>query len=323
MLNDLKFVMGAVAKKDFVPSLQYFKITGGRILGFNGVIAISTPTDLAVDAMPKAVPFIKAIERVPEGAEVALNLTNAGRLSLKAGPFRAYVELSDNADYPDIVPKGEIVPLAPGLLAVLRALSPFMGIDASRPWAMGIRLVGQSAFATNNICLVEHWLPMAFPSQLIIPSMAITEMLRIKVEPTGIQVEERAVTFHYPSGAWLRTAVVDGEWPDLSRILDQPHGAAPIHPELFDAVKRLDAFTEKDNRIFLREGIVATSATEGDGALVELPGFAGVGCHHLTELLKLDEVATHIDWTTWPGPCLFFGGMMRGAIIGMRIADTV
>lgn len=319
MLNDLKFVQGAIAKKDYVPALTHFHIGDGRIYGFNGVLAISTPTDLAVTATPKAVSFVKAVERIPDDQEVVLNLTETGRLSVKAGNFRAYVEChADAGGVVRVAPAGELVPLPPGILPVLRVLAPFMGVDASRPWAMGILLKGQSAYATNNIVLIEHWLPIIFPSPLTIPAEAIKEMIRIGIDPTGIQLEERAVTFHYPNGAWLRTALFSTEWPDLARVLDVPSAAVPFPAGFFDAVTRLDAFTTKENRLYLRGNIVATSAHEGDGALVELDDFGGIGCHFLGMMAKLDGVATTIDFSLWPGPCLFFGDMLRGAIIGMR-----
>ena len=324
MLNDLKLVQGAVAKKDYVPELTFFRIEGGRIYGFNGLLAISTPTDLTVTATPKAVSFVKAVQKAPEGVEMALNLTASGKLSVKAGNFRAYVEChADGAAYPHVEPKGERVPMPGGILPVLSRLAPFMGIDASRPWAMGIRLSGQSAYATNNIVLVEHWLPIAFPSPLVIPAQAVKEMLRIGKEPESIQLEAAAVTFHYASGAWLRTQLADGEWPDLARVLDREHNAKAVPDGFFEAVDRLDAFVDKTNRLHLRGGVLATSEHEGDGALVELPDFGGKGCHFLNQMALLNGVATHIDFGMWPSPCLFFGDILRGAIVGMRINDAV
>lgn len=324
MLNDLKFVQGAVAKKDFVPALTHFHIGGGRVYGFNGVLAISTPTDLAVEATPKATSFIKAIERLPEGAEVVLNLTETGKLGVKAGRFRANVECHpDSSGIVRVEPAGEYIELAPGILPVLRKLAPFIGVDASRPWAMGILLTGQSAFATNNVVLVQHWLPMAFPMPMTVPGEAIKEMIRIGIDPTAMQVEERSVTFHYPSGAWLRTALFNSDWPDLSAVLDRENNAKPFPEGFFDAVSRLDAFVEKTGRLHLRGGIVATSAHDGEGALVELDDFGGVGCHFLSQMAKLEKVATSIDFALWPSPCLFFGDMLRGAIVGMRVHDAV
>lgn len=322
MLNDLKFVQGAVAKKDYVPELTHFHISDGRIFGFNGILAISTPTDLAVSARPKAAPFVKAVERIPADAEVVLNLTEAGRLSIKAGNFRAYIECHDDAEATmTIAPEGEYVELPPGLLPVLRVVAPFMGIDATRPWAMGVHLSGQSAYATNNIALIEHWLPLDFPFPLTIPAEAVKEMIRVGVEPVGIQVSERAVTFHYSNGAWIRTALVVGDWPNISRVLDVESDAEETPEGFFEAIRRLDAFTSKENHIFLRGGVIATSRHEGDGALVELDDFGGVGCHFLAQMSKLDGVATHIDFKGWPGPCMFFGDMLRGAIIGLGMSD--
>lgn len=322
MLNDLKFVQGAVAKKDYVPALTHFRISGGRILGFNGLLAISTPTDLEVEATPKASSFVKAVERMPDG-EVVLNLTQTGRLSVRSGNFRAYVECIEESGFPDIEQKGDIHPLPGGILPVLRVLAPFMGIDASRPWATGILLKGQSAFATNNIVLIEHWLPIVFPTPFNIPAEAVKEMLRIGREPTGMQVDHNAVTFHYENGAWLRTQLNSTDWPDLSKVLDRPHQAKPFPDGFFDAVNRLDAFTDKTGRLHLNGGVLSTSLHEGEGALVELDDFGGVGCHFLSQMAKLDGVATSIDFSHWPAPCLFFGNLLRGAIVGMRTADAV
>lgn len=324
MLNDLKFVAGAVAKKDFVPALQFFRIKDGSIRSFNGTVAISTPTDLAVTAVPKGASFIKAIENIPDGKEIVLNLTAAGRLSVKSGNFRAYVEcLADEGTFPDVSPSGALVPLPNKLLAVLQKVAPFMSVDASRPWSRGVLLRGQSALATNNIVLIEHWIPLAFPVPLIIPADAVKEILRIGLEPSAVQVSDTSITFHYPSGAWLLSSLVAGEWPDLTKILDKPSNAKPFVDGFFDGVNRLDAFTDKTGRLYLNGGTLTTSENESDGAAVDLEDFGGIGCHFLPQLSKLDGVATEIDFSLYPGPCLFFGNDLRGAIIGLRMNDSV
>lgn len=323
MLNDLKFVAGAIAKKDFVPSLTFFRIKDGHIYGFNGMLAISTPTDLAVMAVPKAMPFIKAIEKLPDGKEIVLNLTAAGRLSVKSGNFRAYIEcLDDEAAVPAVEPEGIITLLPGGLLPVLQKIAPFMGVDASRPWSRGVLLRGQSAFATNNIVLIEHWLPFVFAEPLILPADAVKEMLRIGVEPISMQSSSRSVTFHYPNGSWIRTGHINGEWPDLARVLDKPSETRAFADGFFDGISRLAAFTDKGDRLYLRGGTIATSPHEDDGAAVDLKDFGGVGCHFLSQMAKLDGIATSIDLGLYPGPCLFYGDMLRGAIIGLRMNDT-
>lgn len=321
MLKELKFVQGAVASKDYVPALNHFRIENGRVEGYNGDLALSTPIDLDIRAMPKGTAFVKAIERLPEGQEVAINLTQAGKLSVKAGNFKAFVECWPEGEAcPRVAPAGEIYPLPGGILPIMERLAPIMGIDASRPWACGILFRGQSAFATNNIIVLEHWLPVVFPSPINVPAQAVKEMLRIGEEPVSMQPEAGAITFHYANGAWLRTSLLATDWPDLSRVLDQECTPTPIHPGFFEAVHRLDAFIEKAGRLFLRGDVVATSAHDGEGALAELPGLNAEGCYHLAQMAKLEGLVETIDLTRHPSPALFFGGMMRGAIVGMRAA---
>lgn len=320
MIKELKFVQGAVAAKDYVPELQHFKIANGRVEGFNGVLALSSPIDLDIEAMPKAASFVKAIAAVPDGVEVALNLTQAGRLSVKGGKFRAFVECWPSThETPHVAPSGDIHPIPPGILAVLRKLAPFMGIDASRPWACGIRFDGQVASVTNNVILIQHWIKgLTFPSPLNLPSVAIKEMLRLGIDPVAMQPEARAVTFHYPNGAWLRTSLLQEDWPDLSAVLDRPSDQAPVAPDLFPSIARLDAFGGKENRVFLRDGVVSTSLEEGVGASVEVDGLVADGCYHIGQLALLADVATTIDWSMYPGPVLFHGDNLRGAVAGIR-----
>lgn len=320
MLNDLKFVAGAVAKKDFVAALQYFKIEGGHIYAYNGSMAISTPTDLDVTVMPKAAPLIKAIEKVPEDTEIALNLTAAGRLSVKAGNFRCYVEChADEQAFPQLGPDGDYYPLAGAFLPVLRKLTPFMGIDASRPWAMGILFDGPSAYATNNIILVQQWLGAQPLPRFCMPAEAVKQLVRIGKEPTGMHLSERAVTFHYENGAWLRTALHSTEWPDLEKVLNRDAEPKAFPDGFFEGVSRLSHFTEKSNRLYLNGGVLSTSAHEGDGAAVDLADFGGKGIFYLSEVEKLAGVAEMIDWNMYPEfPCLFYGDMLRGALVGLR-----
>jgi hypothetical protein len=32
----------------------------------------------------------------------------------------------------------------------------------------------------------------------------------------------------------------------------------------------------------------------------------------------LDGVAEKVDFSAWPSPAMFYGGMLRGAIVGLR-----
>lgn len=316
MLDALRFVQGAVAKKDFVPALTHFRIEGGTIRGFNGMLGLCCPIDLDLDVSPKATQFVKAVQTCKD--TIQLHMTPAGRLSVKSGKFKALVDCIQEA-FPEVAPEGADVPLDGGLLKVLKLLAPFIADDASRPWARGILFRGQSAFATNNINLIEYWLGYTFPVEINIPKTAVTELIRIGEEPNRLQITENSVTFHFPGKRWLRSQTYSTQWPDVSRILDQPASPSVIPAGLWDAATDLAPFTDELGRLFLAPGAITTGHGEGAGAVVELPEILANGCFNFQQLLLLKGVAHTIDLTNYPKPCIFYGDRIRGAIVGLRV----
>lgn len=315
MLDALKFVQGAVAKKDFVQALTHFHISGGFIKGYNGSLALCSPIDLDLEATPKADPFIKAIATCKD--TVQLNMTPAGRLSIKSGSFRAFVDCIDEA-YPDIQPEGEVLELDGTLLEALKKLNPFIAEDASRQWARGILFRGRSAFATNNVTLVEYWLGYDFPVEVNIPKPAVQELIRIGEEPTKVQVCENSVTFHYASGRWLRTQTYSTQWPDVAKILDRDSTQQPFPEGFFEALADLLPFADDLERVYFLNTRMATTPVEGLGASVDLVGLPEQGIYNIRQLQLLEAVAETIDLSQYPAPCLFYGDRVRGAIVGMR-----
>lgn len=315
MLDALKFVQGAVAKKDFVQALTHFHISGGFIKGYNGSLALCSPIDLDLEATPKADPFIKAIATCKD--TVQLNMTPAGRLSIKSGSFRAFVDCIDEA-YPDIQPEGEVLELDGTLLEALKKLNPFIAEDASRQWARGILFRGRSAFATNNVTLVEYWLGYNFPVEVNIPKPAVQELIRIGEEPTKVQVCENSVTFHYASGRWLRTQTYSTQWPDVAKILDRDSTQQPFPEGFFEALADLLPFADDLERVYFLNTRMATTPVEGLGASVDLVGLPEQGIYNIRQLQLLEAVTETIDLSQYPAPCLFYGDRVRGAIVGMR-----
>lgn len=316
MLDSLKFVQGAVAKKDFVPALTHFRIKGRQIKGYNGMMGLCSPIDLDLDVTPRAAQFKKAIETCED--TIAIHLTPAGRLAIKSGKFKVFVDCIDE-EFPDVNPEGEFITLDGSLLKFLKRLAPFIAEDASRPWARGILFRGHSGYATNNVVLVEHWLGYNFPFELNIPRAAVVELIRIGEEPEQIQYSKNSVTFHFSGNRWLRTQVLETAWPDLSRVLDRPSEQLPVPESLWSSIRSIKPFADDLNRLFVRDGLITTSLDEGLGASVEVPGLIADNCYNFDHFLLLEELATTIDLKEG-SPALFFGmeGHVRGAISRMR-----
>ena len=317
MLSSLKFVQGAVAKKDFVAALTHFRIRDGLVKGYNGSLALCGPIELDLSVMPKALPFIKAIQACQD--TIALHVTDTGRLSIKSGRFKAFVDCIKE-EFPDVQPEGDIIKLDGGLLEVLKKLAPFIAEDASRPWARGILFRGQSAFATNNVVIIEYWLGYTFPVEINVPKSAVAELLRINEEPEAMQVTPHSVTFHFSNHRWLRSQTYSLDWPDIGKVLDREATPHTFPETLFESIHDcLIPFLEEDGGIyFMEDGSITTSYTGGLGAAVQLEPFGAVGKYNAEQFMLLDGVAERIDLSAFPAPSLFYGDKVRGAIVGMR-----
>lgn len=317
MLKELKFVQGAVAKKDLLPAMTHFRIEKGTVRAYNGTLAICSPIPFDIDCIPKAEPLVRAIGHCQE--TVTLSMTPGGKLRIQSGKFRAFIDCVDG-ETPHVDPAGQEVFFdGEVLLKACKTLIGFVGDDASRPWTNGILLRGQSAFATNNVCLVEYWLGTEVPFVANIPRAAIKEMLRVNEPPTHCQLEQNSITFHYTDGRWIRTQLFETCWPDLSKILDQASDAAPIDPRLFDGLDMLSGFSDDIGRVYVKDGVLRTHFDADIGATYEVDGLGILGAYQIKMLALLKGVATHADFGRYPEPALFFGDRLRGAIIGMRM----
>jgi len=318
MIESLKFVKGAVAKKDFVPNLTHFQIRDGLIKGYNGQLALCSPIECDLAIAPHAAQFVRAINACED--TIALNMTSNGRLSVKSGRFKNLVDCVEADAFPEVEPKGDLIKLDGSLLDALSILEPFVSIDASKPWSCGILLRGQSAFATNNVILTEYWLGYEFPVQMNIPHSAIKEILRIKEEPVSLQCTKDTLTLHYEDGKWLSTKLLVTEWPDVESVLARVAGEAQdIGKEFFDGMAKILPFCDKLGRVYFAENTLCTARPVEDAScLVEVAGVLPYGCFSAKHICSLEKVATKAGFAQYPAPCPFYGDCVRGVILGFN-----
>lgn len=315
MLKELKFVMGAVAKKDFLPAMTHFRIEAGKVRSFNGTLALCSPLPFDIDCTPEAAPLIKAISNCSD--TITLGMTEGGKLRVQSGSFRAFIGTVEGAT-PHVEPAGADVMFDGAvLLKALKTLLPFVGNDASRPWTNGVLLRGQSAFATNNVTLVEYWLGVESPIVVNIPKEAIVEMLRIDEPPVRTQIDKNSITFHYADERWIRSQLYETNWPDLSKVLDHKSTPIPIDEKLFEGIETIKGFADELGRVYIQDGVLRTHADPDLGATYDLQ-LPFEGLYQIKMLSLLQGVATTADFSRYPNPTLFFGDRLRGAITGMR-----
>lgn len=321
MLDALRFVQRGVARREIVPGLTHFRIVDGRCTGFNGLVSLSSPVEIGFNVAPQAGHFIKALDACEDTIQLVMD---GGNLLVRSGRFRTAVPCIPVESVPPTFPEGALVYPHDSILSAFKALRPFIGYDASRPWATGILLSGQSAYATNNIIVSEYWLGTPFGSVINVPAYLVEEVTRVNEPVTSLQIAGGSITFHYGDGKWIKGQLLALDWPDILGVLNASMlGAAftPVPLGLKDACATLVKFCDKaDARLFLHGTDVRTrlqGAIDG-GALIELPGLPEHGCYNGQFLIECLTVATTIDLLRYPNPVPFLGDKLRGAICGMR-----
>lgn len=317
LFKELKFTQGAVAKKSTVPALTHFRIENGHIRSYNGKLALSCPIPLDITCTPKAAPLVKAIQNCKD--TITMSLTKSGRLSIKSGPFKAFIECTTDAT-PHVTPSGEIYDIdGEHLLEGLRTLTPLVGDNAMHPWSTGILFKDQSVFATNNRIVAQYWVGSTFPLMCNVPKDALKEIIRIGEAPKQIQSDLNSISFLYSDGRWIRSCLLDTKWPDVERVLEGKSNPVAVPEELFDAIIAIKPFTDTQGRVFLRDGVISTTVVPGEGASFDLEKIPHEGVYHLDTLSLLKNLADTIDFSLYPKPCLFFGNRLRGALTGLKI----
>lgn len=323
MLEALQFVKGAVASKNHVPILKHFRIHDGRIQSYNGNLNLSAPIACDLSVQPLAATFVHAISLCEN--TVSMHQTKNGQLVVKSGTFKAYIHTSEEL-FPEIEEKGELIDVV-NLLDAIKILAPVISEDASRPWSRGVLFTGNSAFVTNNVMLVEHWLKYPVRMPFGLPAMAVNELLRINEEPEGIEINPNRVTFYFEGGRQLSSNLLHiNAWPDVRILLETSTAPASnlydINDTLFDALRKLRPFTKDYRPVWLKGNRISTSESPEEGAHLEFIDCEGMqGSWSLDQLMKLEGLAHRIGWDMSPHPCPFFGDVIRGIIVGMVSAN--
>lgn len=321
LIAPLRFAAGGVSSKATSPELCHFLIKDGRVTGYDGVLTMSAPIEVGLNLMPRAADMVAAIKAAPENAEIALAKTPAGKLSIKAGKFKAFVNCLPD-DYALHVPLPDGIECAGSseLLPAIQAAIPFCADGKGPTWSQGLRFHGPSVFATNSLVLIEKYHGCNIPHEFIIPVAAAKELLKIKDPISKLQISEHSVTFHF-GDKWLRTALVSGKWPDnVEPMFGMPGERLPAPDGFFEACKTLAAVPVADEatpKLYLRDGIISTSPSDDDGSAIEMH-VASSGIYPLEQLLLLEGVATSLAWGTYPKPCPFMGEKLRGILLGFQ-----
>lgn len=322
MLEKLKFVERATATKDVIRILTHLCIHDGKVQGGDSKIAIEVDCpELAGHSFTvDSIKFIKAVTACDDQPKI--ELLEDGRVKISKGRFVARLPTLKADAFPraELRSAGDATIVTPDkFIETLRRVSPFISLDASRPWSQGVWLDGAYAYATNNVSMVRLPLVWAGP-KINIPRYAVEELISINQPIKSIHVTKGSIAVEYDD-SWFKAMTYVDEWPQgtIDKLFSQmPASMTPVPDGLMQAVERIVPFCPEPKfpTIYFKNGSISTA----DGAESAEVGmdWNGTGAYRVEALQRVLEVAKEWMPDTYPAPIYFKADDMDGLLVGIR-----
>ncbi|WP_420415102.1 DNA polymerase III subunit beta [Roseibium sp.] len=293
-------VKPAVQRRCTVPVLSCVLLADGGV----------TATDLDHEIMVKfaakrfqgrvAIPFqslFSLIKALPTGTDIRLQDSDRKTLSGKEG-YGVFVTFTGGrywlpsisaSDFPEFPKAGTRIKCkAPdNFLAAVQACQPFISTEETRYYLNGVCFTKNPegrdvVVATDGHRMIAHDLDHGMEGNLILPRKVLPSLLGLPV-PTRIYRTETRIEFDMP-GARLRTKLIDGAFPDWTRVIPTIPENAPevgFDPRKMQAVlkrMRIGACNRSGNTVDIcatasGETVVITSmAPDGEECSERLEG---------------------------------------------------
>lgn len=294
---------------------EFLTIKFGKIFCATQKLIVSSPIDLDINCSPNAKEFLNAVK-------LCKNTTSFSKIEnsllIKSGRFSAKIKCLDGEGQ-TFVPKGKVYNIdGENFVKSLKAISKFVANNENQLWSSGVLISKGSAFATNNIILIEKWLNEEFPITCNIPLSVIEELVRLKEYPESIQSDEKTLTFHYKDDRFITTVLYDLQWPNVRKILNVESDLKCLPNDFFNTLEELKSFVDKDGFIYFDNNRISTEYNGSTGATFEVQDLEfKKSKFKFDSVEKLKGVVEKIDISKYPKPCPFVGDKLRGVIIGV------
>lgn len=320
MKDAIAWIKEGLSTKSIMPAHRFYLVKDGMIYATDGRMTCGHPFPYDKTFCAGGAELDKLVSRMSGAISIELGEDD---VTVKAGRLRGKIKTIDPKDWPYETVNEERSPVPPDLMKGLRLLRPFISDNATRPWALCVRAVNDTLYATNNVTAA------AIPGielddiDVLIPNWAIDFVLA-REGVTHWSHDKAHVGFHWSNGAWMSTRLIDGTgFPET--IEDVINKAGYATHKLTDDWK--DAFNEItsliDGQIVLREDkMVGRSKSEAMDVEVEAfsvvpkDGESGWSVEYLSSVVAC---ASHFNPDTYPAPSPFRGDGIIGVIIGRRI----
>ena len=322
MKDIIRWISDALATKDIGPAMTHYKIQHGMICASNGRLTAAHPFPYDNEFLVSGAEFEKILARM-EGDEPKLEIKYDDRITVRCGRFHGTIFTLpvDNWAYPG-VEGANWMPLPEKLIEVLQTLRAFISDNPAQAWAGCVALEHDNCYATNNIAVAGLACPVG-GIEALLPSFSIDFIMKRLDNLESWAWTDNYVAFRWSTGAWMRSQLVIGKFPEkASALVREAYDSQPtqeITDEFREAFADVAQLAEDTIKIYADkiESKFKKSVIEAEVSC-EVPTGKEYSIWGARFLIPVIEQATHWSPSMWPKPTPFKGPHCAGFVIGRR-----
>lgn len=313
MIKELNLFRNIIPTKTIIPVLNHIHFYDGRIQGNDGSCYFDTASGFEYDI---TVPFEKLRKAYELLGEPSLEIKD-DFLILKHKRSRIKLGI-----YKEIYPSHKIntsvsSTYLPDLYNLLKNLRPFIAEDASRPWAQSINITDGFGYATNNVSIVRQKTDIP---NMVIPIHLIDKLLMLLDEDTDVSYieDDNFLQFSF-NDSYLCGVKLATQWPDVSKLVTISDNLKSVDSSIHASVVKLIPFCNNDKMpfIYFDENGIHTDSGESF-ASIDIDSFPKA-IFRAEVISRVLQLATEIDFSTYPKPCYFKNNDIDGVVLGVSV----
>lgn len=322
MKEILSWLNDALASKDLVRGMNYYRVADGQIKATDGRITAAHPWPYNGEFLAPGDELEKILTRCAE--DPTITIASPKEIRIRSGRFHGTIQTLPLTewDYPG-VDEAQWKPLPTQLMEVLHLLRPFISDNAVQGWAMSVALENGWAYATNNVSIGGAKCKGLNGVNALLPVWALDFVLPRTDGLTHWAWTDNYVAFKWNTNAWMRSQLVVGQFPEKASQLAQAafqEEPTQVITEEFRAAFRQIAELAADTVSVYADRIESKfgKAIVVDGAESEVPEGALCSIWGAKFLLPALEVANCWSPAMWPKPAPFKGPVIAGYVVGRK-----
>jgi hypothetical protein len=323
MKSVLAWLNDALAAKDIGAAMTYYRVANDTISATDGRITASHPWTFGkAEFLVPGVEFEKILQRMK--ATPNIEVAKDGELKIRAGRLSGTIQTLPltNWSYAGVDDvKWEKIPTS--LLPLLKALRPFLSDNNTQAWSQCIALDDGWAYATNNMAIAGAQCPELGKIKALLPQWTLDFILDRKDGLTDWVWSDNFVAFHWASGAWMRSQLIIGQFPEKAASMVRESVAEKPTQKIDDEMRVAfgniaelaeDTLMVYADRIESKFG----KAVVEEGLKCEIPEGEECSIWGAKSLLPALNAADAWSPSVWPKPAPFKGPLVSGYVVGRR-----